>query len=506
MQTTLQSQSSPQIQTAPKSRIQTPNEFEPAAPQSGSSQAHWPSIIMAVRNHLSLYTVIALVIGAAIAAVAVFNSSAISTALISGFAVLALIVVAVVMTTLARKGRVAEEKSEIRIKQLLEEHRDTVMEADAPPLSPDGLTRELMQLRSVVHQAARYTTPIYYLDSCLNLIDWNIAFELLFERILPKIRGKHVNHFIAELENCEAVFDHARDFTTKVEQGELPLIDMEPLIYRSEAYGTVRLEKLACQLTDADAKLRAWAVSLLPREMDWKRFGEDLLSRLHEDKRWSIYAVSYDAILLKFPGYRQLIEEIIHGVPRKAVHVLDLGAGTGNVTRALLNRGYRVTAVENNQAMIEKLTQKNLDPSGARLILNKQSAADLGSFADGSFDAVVACNVLYALDDPLGCIREVARILKPGGAFAFSTTTAETELDPLLNEIQESLKAEGHFEANRDHYQRVYDLNKDIEIKIARRHSRKEYEGWLEGCGFRILTLNPDAYSGAVTVIHARKA
>jgi hypothetical protein len=132
----------------------------------------------------------------------------------------------------------------------------------------------------------------------------------------------------------------------QVRAGELPLADLEPLVYNSETYGMVEFEKVATQLTDADANLKAWAVALFLRKIDWDMYAPDLQKRLRNDKLWVIYAVSYDAILPEFTPYRQLLEEVIGGIPNGAGRVLELGAGTGNATKALLQPGYRVTAVD----------------------------------------------------------------------------------------------------------------------------------------------------------------
>jgi hypothetical protein len=86
----------------------------------------------------------------------------------------------------------------------------------------------------------------------------------------------------------------------------------------------VEFEKVATQLTDADANLKAWAVALFLRKIDWDMYAPDLQKRLRNDKLWVIYAVSYDAILPEFTPYRQLLEEVIGGIPNGAGRVLEL--------------------------------------------------------------------------------------------------------------------------------------------------------------------------------------
>jgi SAM-dependent methyltransferase len=403
----------------------------------------------------------------------------------------------------SRSSTTTVDSSRAEKEVLIDQNRELVVDADKPPLSRDDLTKQVQQLRPVLNQAARYSTPTYFLDKHLSIIHWNVAFELIFKPILPKIQRRHVNHFIAELANRDQVFDHARAFTQQVMQGELPLADVEPLVYNSENYGIVEFEKVATQLTDSDANLKAWAVALFLKKIDWDMYAPDLWQRIRDDKLWGIYAVSYDAILPEFSKYRQLIDEVMSGIPAGSAHVLELGAGTGNATRALLQRGYRVTAVENNPVMLDKLSAKNLQQTG-RLTICIESAEDIELVEERNLDAVVAVNLVYALDDPAGCFRDVARILKRGGVFAFSTTHSGSRLDPLLAEIEADLKARGVFRAKEEHYRRVAKVNKDIECRLARRYSIEQYEAWLEDAGFEIVYNRP-SYVGAVVVIHARK-
>jgi SAM-dependent methyltransferase len=95
-------------------------------------------------------------------------------------------------------------------------------------------------------------------------------------------------------------------------------------------------------------------------------------------------------------------------LPAGAVDVLDLGAGTGALTRRLLARvGTKVVAAEPDSRMRAVLTRRSADALavGAR--------AEALPFADGSFDAVVVSSAWHWMD-PVVTVPEIARILRPG--------------------------------------------------------------------------------------------
>ena len=88
--------------------------------------------------------------------------------------------------------------------------------------------------------------------------------------------------------------------------------------------------------------------------------------------------------------------------------VLDLGAGTGKLTAALLTAGADVIAVEPDRAMLDQL--RRLLPD---VVAHPGSAEEL-PLPDGSVDAVVAGNALHWFDLAVAG-PEIARVLAPGG-------------------------------------------------------------------------------------------
>jgi len=93
--------------------------------------------------------------------------------------------------------------------------------------------------------------------------------------------------------------------------------------------------------------------------------------------------------------------------------VLDVGCGDGQVARALAATGCSVTGIDPTARNLEVARERGGGPEYV------EGAADDLPFLDANFDAVVACLVFEHIDDVDAAIAEVARVLRPGGRFAF---------------------------------------------------------------------------------------
>ena len=92
----------------------------------------------------------------------------------------------------------------------------------------------------------------------------------------------------------------------------------------------------------------------------------------------------------------------------RPLEVLDLGAGTGKLTAALLDAGHRVTAVEPLAEMREVLAR------GQPRARTLEGTAEQLPLADASVDAV-AVGAAFHWFDHAAALQEVARVLRPGG-------------------------------------------------------------------------------------------
>jgi ubiquinone/menaquinone biosynthesis C-methylase UbiE len=90
----------------------------------------------------------------------------------------------------------------------------------------------------------------------------------------------------------------------------------------------------------------------------------------------------------------------------------DIGAGSGFVTEGLLKRGLRIIAVDRSEAMLAEM--KNRFGEGGAVEYRIGEAESL-PLEDSSVDYVFANMLLHHVDSPPAAIREMARIVKPGG-------------------------------------------------------------------------------------------
>jgi 2-polyprenyl-6-hydroxyphenyl methylase/3-demethylubiquinone-9 3-methyltransferase len=126
------------------------------------------------------------------------------------------------------------------------------------------------------------------------------------------------------------------------------------------------------------------------------------------------------------PRVRQFLEaEIAHvqsRLPRG--RVLDLGCGYGRTIRPMLDPSRRFVGVDNSHANLVMARAYVGAPASACAFL-QMDAARLG-FADGCFDAVLCLqNGISAFHvDPLGLLREMLRVARPGGMLLLSSYAA----------------------------------------------------------------------------------
>ena len=111
-------------------------------------------------------------------------------------------------------------------------------------------------------------------------------------------------------------------------------------------------------------------------------------------------------------------EAVLALLPPPPASVLDIGAGPGALSQALLRRGQNVRACD-------------VHPEAFRVSGVQCDAADLADrlpYESGSFDAATLVEVLEHLEHPLRAVQEAVRVVRPGGIVVATTPNMQSFL------------------------------------------------------------------------------
>jgi SAM-dependent methyltransferase len=159
-------------------------------------------------------------------------------------------------------------------------------------------------------------------------------------------------------------------------------------------------------------------------------------------------------VLADMPNYYAWI--LRHFSPYVRGQVLEYGAGTGTVSKNLLALADAVTLIEPSDNLVRTLNSRFAND--ARVTVVHASLEDhTRSALDDSFDTIVMVNVLEHIESDNDALKELFRILKPGGNLLIFV--------PALQMLMSKLDLiHGHF----------------------RRYNRVELRSKVESCAFKV--------------------
>ena len=181
---------------------------------------------------------------------------------------------------------------------------------------------------------------------------------------------------------------------------------------------------------------------------------------------------------------RELELVVDFAAPAGTERVLDIGTGAGHTALALAPRVSSVVLTDPVPTMLATARRVFAD-AGVRNAEFVEATAERLPFPDASFDIVSTRLAAHHFDDVALAMREVARVLRPGGAFIF--------VDTLAPDDAESAAYQDEIETLRDPtHQRIYTQREWIAfceeagLRVAKTEvvrKTHDFEPWLERGG-----------------------
>ena len=137
------------------------------------------------------------------------------------------------------------------------------------------------------------------------------------------------------------------------------------------------------------------------------------LEKRQGKRAYKFYAPAYGFVFdwIFHPGREQAMRLL--DIKRND-HVLEVGIGTG-LNLPLYPTHCHITGIDLSEEMLEKAQDKIIE-LGLISVTLKVMDATVMDFGDSEFDSAVATYTISAVPDPVGVLREMRRVVKPGGS------------------------------------------------------------------------------------------
>jgi ubiquinone/menaquinone biosynthesis C-methylase UbiE len=225
-----------------------------------------------------------------------------------------------------------------------------------------------------------------------------------------------------------------------------------------------------------------------------------------DEQVWATYAESYDHILPILPFYQEAVRRHVEALTGAGLlKVIDVGAGTGNVAVDLASRGVDVTAMDVSGAMLDQLRRKKQSGLPGRIEIVEQDAHLLNGWPGAAFDGANVLLALFAMRGPRQVLREIIRVVRPGGLILATETRRSFQLKRLLDFVDDFVERHPARDGLREHWERVKNANLALDPgRRAERLSVEEIRDELATSGFTIHSVL-DSHLGQCATICAEK-
>ncbi|MCY7309614.1 MAG: class I SAM-dependent methyltransferase [Chitinophagaceae bacterium] len=110
--------------------------------------------------------------------------------------------------------------------------------------------------------------------------------------------------------------------------------------------------------------------------------------------------------------------------------ILEIGFGNGKFFDKMFSKaeGVKITGLDFSETMLYAAKENNKEAVANGKLSLQFGSSDKLPFPDNSFDKIFCINVVYFWDEPIVHLKEMQRVLKPGGRFYATVRTKESML------------------------------------------------------------------------------
>ena len=224
-----------------------------------------------------------------------------------------------------------------------------------------------------------------------------------------------------------------------------------------------------------------------------RRPADERESRRANRREWDAYADEYQATHGAFlgdvgfvwgpEGISEAELGVLGAVDGK--HVLELGSGANQCSRWLVSRGARAVGLDLSFRQLQHA--RRIDEATGIVVPGVNATATQLPFRDASFDVVFSSfGALQFVHDAAVMVAEVARVLRPGGRFAFSITHPTRWMFPDDPSEAGLVASQSYFD--RTPYVEVDDATGTVSY-VEHHRTVGDWVRLLAGAGFRLIDL-----------------
>jgi SAM-dependent methyltransferase len=210
---------------------------------------------------------------------------------------------------------------------------------------------------------------------------------------------------------------------------------------------------------------------------------------------WIEYSRCYDRVMEAWTPYQDLLEKARGALVGP---VLDVGCGTGLLAARCLADGTVVEALDSSPEMVEVARLRGVP---ARI----GDALEL-PFAASSFNSVACINLIPSIDTPSALLREIRRVLRPGGRLVLSGFKPGPDFALLRARTVDDFTRRGLDDILHDVFPRFEACNRSIGAGLRNLYTLPEVVRLLHLLGFgSIVDSDESLYYGQAWMVTASR-